>query len=40
MITSKKLVELAHYFTIIHHTKGRIRIRVSPKIKEQSEMYA
>lgn len=35
MIDSKKLVELASYFTIIHHVKGRIRVRVSPKIKEQ-----
>ncbi|MCK5854946.1 MAG: hypothetical protein KAG56_06960, partial [Sulfurovaceae bacterium] len=25
----------AQYFTIIHHIKGRIRIRVSSKIKEQ-----
>ncbi len=35
MITAEKLIELAQYFTIIHHIKGRIRIRVSSKIKEQ-----
>ncbi len=37
MITAEKLVELAQYFTIIHHIKGRLRVRVSSKIKEQSE---
>lgn len=36
MITAEKLVQMASYFTIIHHTKGRIRVRVSPKIREQS----
>ncbi len=36
MITAEKLVELVSYFTIIHHIKGRLRVRVSPKIKEQS----
>jgi len=37
MITADKLVELAPYFTVIHHTKGRIRVRVSPKIQEQGK---
>lgn len=37
MITAEKLVEMTTYFTIIHHIKGRIRVRVSPKIKEQSK---
>lgn len=36
MITAEKLVELAAYFTTIHHTKGRLRVRVSPKIKNES----
>ena len=36
MITAETLVELAPYFTTIHHTKGRIRVRVSPEIKEQN----
>ena len=35
MINAEKLVELAQYFSIIHHIRGRIRIRVSSKIKEQ-----
>lgn len=34
MIDSKKLIELVSYFTIVHHIKGRIRLRVDPKIKQ------
>lgn len=34
MIDSKKIIELVSYFTIIHHIKGRIRLRVDPKIKQ------
>lgn len=37
MITAEKLIEVSSYLTLIHHTKGRIRVRVSKKIKEQSE---
>ncbi len=33
-INAEKLIELSSYFTIIHHIKGRIRVRVNPKIKE------
>jgi hypothetical protein len=36
-INAQKLIELAAYFTIIHHIKGRIRLRASPKIEEQRE---
>ena len=36
MISVDKLIEIGSYLTLIHHTKGRIRVRVSPKIKEQS----
>ena len=36
MITAEKLVELSQYFTTIHHIKGRLRVRVSSKIKEQN----
>ena len=36
MITAEELVSLAQYFTTIHHIKGRLRVRVSSKIKEQS----
>lgn len=36
-INAQKLISLASYFTIVHHIKGRIRVRVSPKIKECGE---
>lgn len=36
-ITAEKLVELSHYFSIIHHIRGRIRVRVNPKIKHLGE---
>lgn len=36
MIDTKELIELSSYFSIIHHTKGRIRVRVSPKIKQMN----
>ena len=34
-ITPQKIVEIASYFTVISHTKGRLRVRVNPKIKEE-----
>lgn len=34
MINTEKLIELAKYFTMIHHIKGRMRVRVSSKIRE------
>lgn len=37
MITAEKLVELSPYFSTIHHIKGRIRVRVSSKIKELNQ---
>jgi hypothetical protein len=37
MIDGKKLVELSGYFTIIHQTKGRVRVRVDSKIKQREE---
>ena len=33
-VSAEKLIELGAYFSIIHHIKGRIRLRVSPRIKE------
>ena len=36
MITTDKLIEISSYLTLVHHIKGRIRVRVNPKIKEQS----
>ena len=35
-MTTEKLIELGTYVKLIHHSKGRLRVRVSPKIKEQS----
>ena len=34
-ITPQKIVEIASYFTVISHTKGRLRVRVNPKIKNE-----
>ncbi|MDX9797062.1 MAG: HMA2 domain-containing protein [Sulfurimonadaceae bacterium] len=34
MVNPQQLIEFSSYFSIIHHIKGRIRVRVSPKIKE------
>jgi len=34
-ITPQKIVEIASYFTVISHTKGRLRVRVNPKIKDE-----
>lgn len=36
-ITAEKLIELGKYFSVIHHIDGRIRLRVSPKIRERKE---
>lgn len=33
-ITAEHLLKLSKYLTILHHSKGRIRVRVNPKIKE------
>jgi hypothetical protein len=35
LITTDKLVEIGSYLTLVHHIPNRIRVRVSPKIKEQ-----
>ncbi len=34
-ITPQKLVEIASYFSVISHVKGRLRVRVNPKIKDE-----
>lgn len=36
MVSVQHLIEVASYLRIIHHTKGRIRVRVDPAIKERS----
>ncbi len=37
MITADKLVAMAAYFTTIHHIQGRLRVRVSSKIKQEND---
>lgn len=39
-INSVEILEFAKFFTPISHTKGRIRVRVSPKIKEMSGNFS
>lgn len=39
MIKKEDLVKLASYVSIIHHTKGRIRLRVSPSIKKEAQNF-
>ncbi len=34
-ITPDKLVQIASYFNVISHTKGRLRVRVNPKIQRE-----
>ena len=34
-ITPQKIVEIASYFNVISHTKGRLRVRVNPKIQNE-----
>ena len=35
-IKSEDIVRIASYMSIIHHTKGRLRVRVSPEIKNEA----
>ncbi|RXJ87970.1 HMA2 domain-containing protein [Arcobacter sp. CECT 8985] len=37
MIKTEDIINIAGYFTIIAHTPGRLRVRVNPKIKNESE---
>jgi len=37
MVTVESIIKIASYLTKIHHIKGRIRVRVSPKIKDESK---
>lgn len=36
MVTVEKIIQVSSLLNKIHHVKGRIRVRVSPKIKEHS----
>ncbi len=35
-ITGEDIVRITSYMSIIHHTSGRLRVRVSPKIKDEA----
>lgn len=39
MVTKEDLLKLAKYVSIIHHSSGRIRLRVSPSIKKEAESF-
>ncbi len=36
-IKAEDIVRVSSYMSIIHHTKGRLRVRVSPKIVNESK---
>lgn len=36
MIKTDDIIKIASYFSIIAHTPGRLRVRVSPKIRQES----
>lgn len=36
-ITGKDIVRMTSYMSTIHHTKGRLRVRVNPKIKDEAD---
>ncbi|MDR0761690.1 MAG: hypothetical protein LBF13_01425 [Campylobacteraceae bacterium] len=38
-ITKEQVLQISKYLSILHHTKGRIRIRISPKIKEMQKEF-
>jgi hypothetical protein len=35
-ITAQDIVKITSYFTIISHVKGRLRVRVNPKITQEA----
>lgn len=36
MILTEDIIKIASYFTIVAHSPGRLRVRVNPKIREES----
>jgi len=36
VINTEDIINIASYFTIIHHVNGRLRVRVNPKITKES----
>ncbi|PID47875.1 MAG: hypothetical protein CR967_02690 [Proteobacteria bacterium] len=39
MLKKEDLIALAKHLNIIHHSKGRIRVRVSPSIKKEQDRF-
>lgn len=39
MVTKDDLLRLAKYVSIVHHSKGRIRLRVSLSIKKEADNF-
>jgi len=37
MVTVENIIKISSYLTKIHHIKGRIRVRVNPKIKDEAQ---
>lgn len=37
MVSVEKILKISSYLTKVHHIKGRIRVRVNPKIKNESK---
>ncbi|MDR1285804.1 MAG: hypothetical protein LBJ88_06360 [Campylobacteraceae bacterium] len=38
-ITKEQVLQISKYLSILHHTKGRIRVSISPKIKEMRKEF-
>ncbi|MDR1976762.1 MAG: hypothetical protein LBQ18_07190 [Campylobacteraceae bacterium] len=38
-VSQRQVLQLSNYLSIIHHTKGRIRVSISPKIRELKEEF-
>ncbi|MDR1460063.1 MAG: hypothetical protein LBI78_00255 [Campylobacteraceae bacterium] len=38
-ITKEQVLQVSKYLSILHHTKERIRISISPKIKEMQKEF-
>jgi hypothetical protein len=39
IISQQQISKLSQYFSIIHHTKGRIRLAISPKIMQLQQEF-
>lgn len=36
LVKTEDIIKIANYFTIVHHINGRLRVRVNPKITNES----